>query len=204
MTDLQPRKKHYDSEIKLRILCQVEQGIAIESIVKSFGITRQTIHDWKKRYDARGLEGLEEGPRSGRPMYLSNKKICRCVKNITASGRFVTAKLLRDEIHNKHGILYSESGIRGILARNGLTYKKLNPVHARASTNEENAKWRKKNIPKIRRAQAKGFTLAVCDETKSEMDDGLERLGMRKPAGLHLSFTTARSRSERTGGPDGT
>ena len=35
------------------------------------------------------------------------------------------------------------------------------------------------------------------------LDDGLERLGMRKPAGLHLSFSTARSRSERTGGPDG-
>ncbi len=35
------------------------------------------------------------------------------------------------------------------------------------------------------------------------LDNGLERLGMRKPAGLHLSFSTAQSRPKRTGGTDG-
>ena len=35
------------------------------------------------------------------------------------------------------------------------------------------------------------------------LDDGLERLGMRKPAGLHLPSSTAQARPKRTGGPDG-
>ena len=172
MTDLQPRKKHYDPEIKLRILCAMEQGIKMESITASFGITRQTIHDWRKRYDAFGLEGLEEGSRRGRPSFLTDKQIQKCVENITTSNKFITAKLLRDKIYNKHSIRYSKSGIRYILAKNGLTYKKLDSVHANAATNNEAEQWRKKNIPKIRRARAKGFTLMTLDEAKSELDSG--------------------------------
>jgi putative transposase len=43
----------------------VEEGRSVSELSRRYGLSRKTIHSWKRRYEQKGLEGLE--PRSRRP-----------------------------------------------------------------------------------------------------------------------------------------
>ena len=186
--DLVPRKTHYDTQMKLRMLYAIEQGVHIDIVAKSFGVSRRALYEWNEKYQERGLEGLEAAPRTGRPPLLPDKKIKKCIDNIARRCEILTAKKLREEIHKVHGILYSEDGVRKILARNGLTYKKAMTVHARSATNEEASEWRKKNIPKIRKLCSENYTLVSLDEATAELNSPARYGYAEKGEKLHVIY----------------
>ena len=45
-------------------------GIRREEAARSAGMDRQTLRDWVIRYNARGIDGLADQPRQGRPPKL--------------------------------------------------------------------------------------------------------------------------------------
>jgi transposase len=48
------------------VLEVVGQGVTVSEVARRFGVTRQTVHRWLRRYAAQGLGGLVDG--SARPL----------------------------------------------------------------------------------------------------------------------------------------
>jgi len=48
-----------------RILLLVEAGVPITEVAQTVGISRRFVYKWVARFQARGLQGLEDLPRPG-------------------------------------------------------------------------------------------------------------------------------------------
>lgn len=47
-------------EIRLRAVAAVGDGAAVVDVAEQFGVTRQTVTAWRRRYKANGLDGLRD------------------------------------------------------------------------------------------------------------------------------------------------
>jgi len=52
---------------RARIIQQAHQGGAVAAIAEHLRLNPQTVRDWLKRFNAEGLAGLDDRPRSGKP-----------------------------------------------------------------------------------------------------------------------------------------
>src|ERR1700735_3187704 len=52
-------------EQRYRAVVEVEAGVAVTEVAERYGVSRQSVHTWLRRYRAEGLAGLED--RSHRP-----------------------------------------------------------------------------------------------------------------------------------------
>jgi transposase len=52
-------------------LANVLDGMNREAAARAAGMDRQTLRDWVHRFNARGVAGLRDEPRPGRPAWLS-------------------------------------------------------------------------------------------------------------------------------------
>ena len=60
---------------RLLALAQVLDGHSRSDAARAGGMDRQTLRDWVHRYNAEGVEGLCDRPRSGRPPQLSEPQL---------------------------------------------------------------------------------------------------------------------------------
>ena len=58
-----------------RIVLLASEGVANETIAERVGVARNTVLTWRRRYAERGLAGLADEPRSGRPRRIDHRKI---------------------------------------------------------------------------------------------------------------------------------
>ena len=56
---------------RMLALALVLEGVSRATAARSCGMDRQSLRDWVHRYNAEGLEGLSDRPRSGRPSLLT-------------------------------------------------------------------------------------------------------------------------------------
>lgn len=57
--------------LRARIILHCAAGMPHRQIKRTLGTTIDTIVLWRKRYEAEGLDGLEDRPRPGRPPTFS-------------------------------------------------------------------------------------------------------------------------------------
>ena len=60
---------------RARIVLLAADGAANTAIAEAVGVSRPTVVGWRNRYAARGLAGLDDQPRSGRPRTIDHAKI---------------------------------------------------------------------------------------------------------------------------------
>jgi hypothetical protein len=60
-----------DGRVACRLLALALDGMSRERAAKQAGLDRQTLRDWVVRFNAEGVGGLRDRPRSGRPPFLS-------------------------------------------------------------------------------------------------------------------------------------
>jgi transposase len=59
---------------RARIVWEARQGARVPAIARALGITEATVRLWLKRFNAEGVGGLKDAPRSGRPpVYDANE-----------------------------------------------------------------------------------------------------------------------------------
>jgi DNA-binding CsgD family transcriptional regulator len=58
-----------------RIELLAAEGVTNEAIAERVGVAPNTVLAWRRRYAARGLAGLADEPRSGRPRRIDHRKI---------------------------------------------------------------------------------------------------------------------------------
>jgi putative transposase len=62
------------------IILGLAAGRAKQEIAKQLGVARQTVLRWEQRFLERGMEGLNDAPRSGRPVTIGPEKIAQIVQ----------------------------------------------------------------------------------------------------------------------------
>ena len=60
---------------RARIVLLAAEGISNTAIAEKVGVTRQTVVSWRARYESRGIAGLVDAKRSGRPRQVDHRAI---------------------------------------------------------------------------------------------------------------------------------
>ncbi len=55
-------------------LLALNRGETLEAVAKLVGVTNDTVRAWRKRYQAEGIAGLSDKPRSGRPIEIDGQQ----------------------------------------------------------------------------------------------------------------------------------
>ncbi|MGC5247065.1 IS630 family transposase [Gordonia sp. DT219] len=61
--------------LRARIVLLAADGVAHTEIARRFSISRQTVVNWRSRYETGGVNGLHDEDRSGRPRVLDRDKV---------------------------------------------------------------------------------------------------------------------------------
>jgi DNA-binding CsgD family transcriptional regulator len=73
--------------LRCRIVLAAAEGRPSNEIAGSLGCTTQTVGRWRGRFAARGLHGLHDEPRPGRPRRITDPDVERVIVKTLAGGR---------------------------------------------------------------------------------------------------------------------
>ena len=124
---------------RLMALANALDGMSRERAAHQAGMDRQTLRDWVIRFNAAGIDGLRDRPRSGRPPFLDEGQMA-ALKAIVLRGPKperdgVSAWTARDLCQialDRFGVSYSENGMLDLLHGLNLSWQKTRPVHPQA------------------------------------------------------------------------
>lgn len=124
---------------RLMALANVLDGMTREQAAHHAGMDRQTLRDWVIRFNAAGVEGLRDRPKSGRPAWLDEGQLAT-LKALVLRGpdperdRVSTwrAKDLCRLVEGRFGVSYTENGMLRLLHDLGLSWQKARPIHPEA------------------------------------------------------------------------
>jgi len=163
MSDGPPRMAVYSTfDIRVRaVRAVIESGMNITDVAQAYGMDRSTIHRWLNRFETNGETGLERKPVSGRPRKLARLDAGALIDMVLAPASefgyetdFWTTRRLIQVIGNEFGIVLSKRTVLRRLHEAGLSYQKPEREYFELSE-EERAEWRRKELPRIRRAVRK-------------------------------------------------
>ena len=121
---------------RLLALTNALDGLPREKAAGLAGMTGQTLGDWVHRYNAEGVAGLRDRPRSGRPCALDEGRQA-ALKALVLKGPRpgrdgCVAWRVRDLCalaERRFGVRYGESGMARLVKRLDLSRQKARPVH---------------------------------------------------------------------------
>lgn len=99
-----------------------DSGKSVSELAEIFGVRRNTVSSWLDRWEAEGLQGLGDAPRSGAPSKLTKAEIKKVVKLIKKHPH--APRQVLGEISKRIGKTISRSTLRRIARRFGLRWKR--------------------------------------------------------------------------------
>lgn len=157
------------------VLSGMNRGMAAQLA----GMERQTLRDWVHRFNADGVEGLRDRPRSGRPWEIDaegRKKLCEIVETgpDPSTGSLVRWRRvdLKKWLKEECGADYHERSVGKLLKRLGYSHMSVRPVHAESDpvlledfkkTSKPKSKRPSPNEPKARPSNSGSRTKRVSD-----------------------------------------
>lgn len=115
---------------RTRIVWHASQGLSVSAIAKLLNISKKTVRLWLKRFNAEGLDGLTDEPRSGRPATYAAEVIGEVIAASLTNPRslglpFASWTLDRLEVYlnEQKGIPIKRSRIDDILIAEGLRWR---------------------------------------------------------------------------------
>jgi transposase len=120
------RRNERDARISRRLsaLLWLDEGVTIEEVAKRHGISARQVRKWLKTYRLHGLDGLCKLHYKGRKCQINDAQTAELKEEI-AKGQFHTALQIVDWIDKHFGVRYSESGVKELLNRIGVSYHKV-------------------------------------------------------------------------------
>ncbi len=140
------RVRDVNQSRRLLALAQVLDGASRGDAARNAGMERQTLRDWVHRYNAEGVEGLFDRPRSGRKPRLNEgqfaefDKIVETQPDPVADGvvRWRCADL-KAQIAKRFGVALSERSVGRILNERGFRKLSARPKHPEVNTASQEA-----------------------------------------------------------------
>jgi transposase len=142
---------------RLLALANALGGMSRESAARQAGMDRQTLRDWVIRFNAAGVEGLRDRPKSGRPSWLNDGQLAT-LKAVVLRGpeperdgvsSWRATDLCRF-VEDRFGVRYSENGMLRLLHDLGLSWQRHGPCTPRLIARPRHA------LKKISRADRRG------------------------------------------------
>ena len=124
--------------------------------------THKWVYGWLERYDAGGLDGLRDLPRSGRPARVRRETMNRIMGR--ASQDKCTPKELRELVRAETGVRLHITSIRRIMRGYGLTPKVPQKVHINRANRKAVRNWQYRFEKRISCLEEEGFTIVDEDE----------------------------------------
>ncbi len=131
-------KRAPDGKHARRILAiaMVLDGYSREDAAQACGMDRQTLRDWVHRYNAAGLAGLADRPRSGRPASLTAAELTEVAGWVEQGANLATDGVvrfrrvdLRDRIATKFAVYLHERSVGKLLKQLGYRRLSVRPLH---------------------------------------------------------------------------
>jgi len=146
-------------DVRIRaVRAVIEDGLAITDVAQAYGTNRSTIHRWLNRFADDGESGLQRSPVLGRPRKLANLDANALNDIVLAPAtefgydtNFWSTRRLIQVIGDQFGVVLSKQTVMRRLHAAGLSYQKPERQYFELSE-EERADWRRRQLPKIRRA----------------------------------------------------
>lgn len=116
---------------RAKIIWLAQQGLLVPAIAKELGLKQQTVRLWLKRFNAKGLAGLQDNPRSGRPHIYTTEQVGEVIATALINPQTLnlpfsswTLDRLEAYLNDVKGIAIKRSRIDDILIAEGLRWRK--------------------------------------------------------------------------------
>ena len=139
-------RQESDGRVACRLLgvANALDGMSREQAARQAGMDRQTLRDWVIRFNAEGVEGLRDRPKSGRRPWLDEGQLATfqalVLRGADPERDGVStwrAKDLCRLVEQRFGVVYSENGMLRLLHDLDLSWQKARPVHPEADRNAQ-------------------------------------------------------------------
>jgi transposase len=115
---------------RARVLLWAHAGWWVREVVRLSGLSEPTVRLWLKRFNAQGLDGLKDAPRSGRPPTYTPDQVAEVLAVALTDPRALglpfgcwTLDRLATYLHEQRGIAMKRSRIDELLVREGLRWR---------------------------------------------------------------------------------
>jgi len=149
---------HSSFDLRKRAVLAIESGQTIESIARSFGYDRATIHRWLQKYrKKKNLEVLQPIRRSGRPKKWSKRCLRLVMRDVLQPASkfgfesdFWTCRRLIQHLRKRLGKRVSQPTMWRAMREAELTYQKPEKRYKEADPDVQK-KWLRDELPEIKR-----------------------------------------------------
>lgn len=127
-----------DERDRMRMVLHAREGETGAAIAKRLGCTDRVVRKWIHRYNAGGLAGLKDLPRSGRPRHLEAGREDEVRERLDAGAQeqdgvcALRGEDVRRILEEEFGASYSLSGAYVVLHRLGYSSLMPRPQHPKA------------------------------------------------------------------------
>jgi transposase len=115
---------------RARIIARAQEGMRVPAIAAERGVSAPVVRRWVSRFNAQGLAGLADAPRSGRPATYTAEEVGTLIAASLTKPPDLglpfgswTLDRLAAYLHEEHGIALQRSRIGEILQREGLRWR---------------------------------------------------------------------------------
>jgi transposase len=120
------RRQERDARLwrRLSAILWLADGETAEQVAARVGVSARQIRKWLKTFRAHGLDDLCQLHYQGRVPQLDAAQVEQ-LKRAIATGQFHSARQIIDWIDQRFAVHYSESGVKELLKRIGVSYHKV-------------------------------------------------------------------------------
>lgn len=120
------RREERDARLwrRLSAILWLADGETAAEVANRVGVTSRQIRKWLKLFRTQGLDGLCQLHYQGRIPQLDQAQVAE-LKTAIAKGQFHTARHIADWINQHFQVQYTESGVKELLKRIGVSYHKV-------------------------------------------------------------------------------
>lgn len=120
------RRSERDSRIyrRLTALLWLDDGITVTEVAARSDVCTKQIRKWLKIFQRQGLDGVCQLHYQGRVPRLNDTQIDELKQEI-AKGQFRTTLQIADWILKRFNVPYSQSGVKDLLERSGVSYHRV-------------------------------------------------------------------------------
>jgi transposase len=144
LEELYHREKDSKAQLRLLALIHRKDGKTYQEIGDILRKPFTTIKDWIKRVEKRGLKGIYDEQKPGRPFKLTSEEfkdlemdLAKSPKELGYKQDIWTTGLVRDHIKEKYNVNYGLRNVRKILHKAGFSPQKARPKHYKADKGEQ-------------------------------------------------------------------
>lgn len=138
------KDEKFSQSVRLHAVYQIALGKKAKELGSLYLASYNSICNWVHRYNAEGIEGLKDRPRSGRPSRLTESQKMKIKETVLQSPELEgfssgvwTWALVSEYIRRNFGVEYKKAQIYNILHSLGLSYQKGKGYFPEISKREE-------------------------------------------------------------------